>query len=109
MLRAADNTPEYCVEPLILRLSLKEWDLTVQDGRVCHNMASEGEMGTDFGELRAQADLPGVVNIFCALLVRLGDAHVEQEGILVRHKVDLRVDDILRPQDEVPREHNTYQ
>ena len=73
-------------------------------------MASEGEMGTDFGVLRARADVPGVVNIFCALLVRLGDAHVEQEGIiLVRHKVDLRVDDNLRPRDEVPREHNTYQ
>ena len=62
-------------------------------------MTSEGEMGTDFGVLRARADVPRMVNIFCALLVRLCDTHIEEEGVVLEgYEVDLGVDDGLGPQ-----------
>ena len=40
-------------------------------------------MDTDFGVLRARADVQGMVDIFCALLVRLRDTHIEEEDVVL--------------------------
>ena len=98
VLRAADDVPEYPVEPLVLRATLEELGLPIQDERVRHDVAGKGEVSTDLGIFGARVHVPGVINVFYALLVRLCDAHVEKEGVLCKgHEVDLGVDNVLRP------------
>ena len=44
--------PEDSIEPLVLRVALKEFGLPVEDGRVIYDVPSEGEVCADLGMLR---------------------------------------------------------
>ena len=67
----ADDCPENLVKPLVLRAALEEVGLPIEDGRVVHDVPGEGEVRTDLWALRARVHVPGVIDIFCALLVCL--------------------------------------
>ena len=59
----------------------------------------------DLGALRIRVDVPGVIDIFCAFLIRRRDAHVKDQGVLCKgHEVNLCVDDKLCPRHEIPVE-----
>ena len=80
--------------------------LPAEDERVRNYVTGKSQVRADLRVLGARVHVPGVINIFDALLVCLRDTHIKKEGVLCeRYEINFRVDDVLCPRDEIPLEH----
>ena len=50
--------------------------------RICHDKTGKRELGADLRILEATIDVPGVVDVARAVLVRLCWAHVREERVV---------------------------
>ena len=56
---------------------LEELGLSVLDKWVCYYMTVKSKVRTDLGVVRAQVHVPGMIDVFCSLLVCLRDIYVK--------------------------------
>ena len=75
---------EYGVELVVLRLPLKKFRPPVEDERNCYDEPGKRELGADLRILKATIYVPGVIDVVCAVLVRLRGTHVKNEQVLLK-------------------------